>query len=214
MPKPRTTQIRSLKRRILILCEGKKTEPYYFKGIKESEEFKYKSLTMELIIHDTKKNTAKELVKETVEIIKNSKREGDPFDEAWVVFDKDGYTKHPEAFDTAKNNKKIKIAFSSISFEYWILLHFKYTTKAFSKADNIISEINKCYKKLSLPSYDKCANNYDILKKHTDTAIKHAIRSREFAKIEIDRGTKIYNLNPYTDVDILICTLLKEEKKP
>ena len=32
----------------------------------------------------------------------------------------------------------INIAFSSISFEYWILLHFEYTSRVFYKSDEII----------------------------------------------------------------------------
>ena len=58
------------------------------------------------------------------------------FDEVWVVFDKDGYTKHEEVFELAKNGaREVKIAFSSIAFEHWALLHFTKCSTAFPKSD-------------------------------------------------------------------------------
>ena len=84
----------------------------------------------------TKINTGKE----PVDFLKNLRET--PKDELWAVFDRDGCTKHPEAFNKAEANE-IRIAFSSISFEYWILLHFKYTTRPFSKADEIIRHLKK-----------------------------------------------------------------------
>ncbi|MDR0932624.1 MAG: RloB family protein [Victivallales bacterium] len=51
-------------------------------------------------------------------------------DETWIVFDHDGHNilengrkNVPQVFKRA-GNAKIKIAFSSISFETWILMHF------------------------------------------------------------------------------------------
>jgi len=211
MPKPRNKQTRVIKNRILLLCEGGKTEPCYFKGIRESDNFKYENSTMELIIHDIKKNTAKELVHEAIRLIKEAKKEHDPFNSAWVVFDKDGYTKHPEAFDTAYSNK-VRIAFSSISFEYWILLHLKYTARPFLNSDDVIKEINRECSKLGLPQYDKAANNYEIFKNLSCTAITNARKLRKIC-IDLTIGAKIYDINPYTDVDKLFCNLFKIEQK-
>ena len=58
-------------------------------------------------------------------------------DEAWAVFDKDQHPKHKEAFELSRkevNNTKVNIAFSSISFEHWVLLHFEINQMAFIKS--------------------------------------------------------------------------------
>jgi RloB-like protein len=52
------------------------------------------------------------------------------FDEAWVVFDRNGHPAHEAAFAlAAETDKPVNIAFSSRSFEQWVLLHFE---KAYS----------------------------------------------------------------------------------
>lgn len=139
MPKERQVN-RIFKKRILILCEGKKTEPLYFNGIKQTDDYKYHLATIEVKVHNSNKNTPRELVKQAKDLMKESRKENNAFDEVWVVFDKNGYTKHNEAFDEARRNR-IEICFSSISFEYWILLHIKCTTKAFKKSDDLISHL-------------------------------------------------------------------------
>jgi YHS domain-containing protein len=57
--------------------------------------------------------------------------------EVWAVFDKDGHPNHEEAFELASTDiagKKVNIAFTSIAFEYWILLHFESNHTAFVKS--------------------------------------------------------------------------------
>ena len=52
------------------------------------------------------------------------------YESTWAVFDKDYHPEHKEAFKLAKqeiDENKVNIAFSSISFEQWILLHFEKT---------------------------------------------------------------------------------------
>lgn len=53
--------------------------------------------------------------------------------EAWAVYDLDTFTKHEEARGLAEQ-WGVKIAFSSISFEEWILLHFEQNTTPFVKS--------------------------------------------------------------------------------
>ena len=55
-------------------------------------------------------------------------------DEAWAVFDKDEHPAKMEAFEEAGkviDGKVIHIAFSSRSFEYYLLLHFEYVYHSF-----------------------------------------------------------------------------------
>ena len=201
MPKKRNKAgTRKVNKKIIIVCEGAKdkSESAYFKELKRCCFFA--SNEIEVIIQDTETNTGKELVK-----IANSYRDKiyKDIDEAWVVYDKDGYSKHAETFDYAKHHN-VKIAFSSISFETWILLHFGYTTRAFDKSENIISYLKHTY------NFDYYKSDYDTfnkIKDKTETAIANAKKVNKFI-MEGYPNSKIYELNPYTDVYKLIEELL------
>lgn len=105
------------------------------------------------------------------------------YDEVWVIFDKDGHPKTETAFKAAKDNeiegKKVKIAFSSRCFEYYLLLHFEYIYKAFEKSEcntKKYSENGQTSKTISFHCMtpravigkacqgDKCINGYARLK--------------------------------------------------
>lgn len=202
MPKKRKVNIRSIRKRILILCEGKETEPNYFNALIHDNEYKRFLSSVEITIYDTKKCTGKELVTEAKILKNNAKREKNQFDYIWIVIDKDGYSKLPETFDKAYAND-MKIAFSSISFEYWFLLHFEYTTKCFKKADDLIKHLNRY-----LPNYKKSSNIYCKIKKNIKTAITNSNKVQKYYENDIERGKKIYTLNPYTNVNLLVEQLI------
>ncbi len=121
MPRERKPSGRKPEKRLLIFCEGSanKSESAYLNAFLKNCRFAGDKIEVKVI--ETKFNTGKELV--------NMAKEAREFehDSLWVVYDKDGYTKHAETFDHAKRSD-IKIVFSSISFEYWILLHYEYTS--------------------------------------------------------------------------------------
>lgn len=59
-------------------------------------------------------------------------------DESWAVYDKDKHPKHEEAYLEANkviDGKKVNIAFSSRSFEYYLLLHFEYIYHCFNETE-------------------------------------------------------------------------------
>lgn len=100
-------------KRILVITEGKNTEPSYFK------KFRYPNV--ELVTVGTGLSTCR-LVKE-VEAILNGKYRNKRFDEIWVVFDKDDNKDFQEAINMAKK-KGYNVAYSNQAIEYWFLLHF------------------------------------------------------------------------------------------
>lgn len=195
MPKPRKPQgSRKIEARMIIICEGEKnhSEHAYIEGFIKTLNINNKKI----VFDHTKYNTGKELVCKAKELCEFKG------DKLWVVYDKDGYTKHPETFDMAKANS-INIAFSSISFEYWILIHFSngYTTRVFEKSDDIISYMkNNCdyiYKKNDRNMYK------DISKKGSlGQAESNAEKIQKYQLIA-SPGVPIYKLNPYTDMDKL-----------
>lgn len=205
MPKKRFKNKRKPFKRILILCEGKYTEPDYFKSFKRDRELNLYAVDVQVV--DTEKNTNKELVSEAVELKKEAERERNSYDHVWVVVDKDGYTKHPEAFDKAESND-INIAFSSICFEYWFLLHFEYTTRSYRKADELIRYLKDKY----IRGYEKKETYYISLKPRCQEAIINAKKVQNYFQLDLDRGMKIYKLNPYTNVNEVVELLLSVGK--
>ena len=155
---------RSERDRILIVCEGEKTEPNYFKSFPVNTEI------VEIIIEGTGCNTVS-LVKEAIQLKHKNSR--NPYNQVWCVFDRDSFT--PKNFNSAfalaeKNN--IRVAYSNEAFELWYLLHFDYYNTAISR-NRYIEKLNE----LLAHRYEKNSKYmYKFLKEDNkqDKAIKHA----------------------------------------
>jgi hypothetical protein len=204
---------RPLNTSIYIVCEGTNTEPIYFKAIAEQEDvIKEYRVTVYPSEEDQIKASKKEgesIKTDAVNLVKIAKREREihNYSEVWVVFDKDGYTKHKEAFLYAKRHG-VNLAFSSIAFEHWILLHYEQNRTDFPKSQNVIDYLEAAG---YFTGYSKKADIsiYARLKDLTKTAIENAAWLRmEMAKNLADCDNKIYELNPYTTVDALVMKLL------
>lgn len=186
-------------KRILILCEDEKSSLLYFKGFKKDPELKRKLAAVTVDVYHPHDYSPIGLVKEAKERIKKAKRDRNPYDEVWIAFDKDGHQNIPQAFDNA-NQTNIKIAFSNICFEYWVLLHFEYTTKGFSKGDEIIKYIKKDHFK----NYEKNQDSFQILKDKMDLAIINGEKLIKSLKSDLSSGIKEYELATYTNVHELV----------
>jgi hypothetical protein len=149
----------SVRQRFLIVCEGGKTEPNYFR------KFRVPQLVVQ--IEGLGMNTLR-LVQEALELQKQ-----DEYDQTWCVFDKDDFPdkNFNDAIALAKRNG-IKIAYSNQSFELWYVLHFCYMHTAINRADYmkmLDKKLGHEYKKDSLTIFDE-------LCQYQATAIKNAKR--------------------------------------
>ena len=221
---------RAARQSIFIACEGRNTEPLYFESIAEQVE---DESNLVITIYPDRNNDSPKT--DALGLIREAQSRGDEFDELWVVFDKNGYTKHAEAFALAegdRNRKKVNIAFSSIAFEHWVLLHFTQCATHFAKSDckdakehTLYCGTNRheqdCHGERCVAGFirqnDFCrdyakSNNYSFYFKHkekTEIALKNAAWLRFKMAQEIAKNSgKIYAINPYTDVDILVKRLL------
>lgn len=119
---------RKIKSVFLIYCEGKNTEPTYFKSFPVNSETSVEAIGFgrsrtALIQHIIDLASAKELL--------FGQDNYDPDRQIWCVFDKDkkGTDGEDEDFNNAVNlalNKKLLVAYSNDSFELWFVLHDKY----------------------------------------------------------------------------------------
>jgi len=115
----RKQNTRNVKKRILVIYNGKETEGNYIKALKT----RY-SATGVIIKPRFENKDALKLV-ESMKRLKE--REENNFDEFWCIFDVENVT--PEQFIKFINiskKEKIQLAYSKISFELWILLHNQY----------------------------------------------------------------------------------------
>ena len=112
---------RELRRRLLIVCEGVETEPNYFRAFPVPAQ-------VEVRVKGEGRSTTS-LVKAAEAHAEYARRSGDPFDEVWVVFDKDDFTdaqfNQAEAMVSGKRGQNWNAAWSNPCFELWFLLHFQ-----------------------------------------------------------------------------------------
>jgi hypothetical protein len=116
----RKINFRDTRKRFLIVCEGEKTEPNYFR--------KFRVPTLVIDVFGEGYNTDS-LLKVTIEYKKQ-----DSYDEVWCVFDRDSFP--AENFNNAlilAQKHKIKAAYSNEAFELWYILHFHYHDAATSR---------------------------------------------------------------------------------
>jgi hypothetical protein len=113
---------------ILIVCEGSKTEPNYFKAFPENHR-----VYDEIDIQGTGYNTLS-LVTKAIQLKNDAQKNRKPYQEVWCVFDRDSFPweSFNEAIALAKR-EKIRCAYSIEAFEIWYLLHFNYCDTALSR---------------------------------------------------------------------------------
>jgi hypothetical protein len=108
--------------RVLIACEGEKTEPKYFRDL-------CKSLGLtSAVVEVAGKECGSAPLSVCQYAISRFKEDGG-FDRVYCVFDRDAHETFEDAIKLVRehHSKKIKAIPSYPSFEYWVLLHFRYT---------------------------------------------------------------------------------------
>lgn len=176
----RKKDIRNKRKYYLIVCEGEKTEPNYFQGLKD--DLPKGVLTYcQIDIEGTGRNT-QSLVDEALRLQKLYEQENTrSIDRLWVVFDRDSFSSNDfnAAVLRCQNSKpEIGCAWSNEAFELWYLLHFHFYNHAMSRGDyqhaiesNLKPLVGNGYR------YQKNSTEmYSVLKEHgsLDSAIKNA----------------------------------------
>ena len=185
---------------ILIICEGKETEPRYFRSFREM--YKLELVEIEIIGEGaapiTVVDRALEIREEREEEAKKKGFFTKPkFDEVWCVFDREGNHQSP-SFHQAVNKalaKKLELAISNPSFEFWFIIHFEQTTKPFQNASDVIPHLKK-----HIPNYQKNLEVCNKIFHLTEDAIKH---SEWILNSHKENSAESYP-NPSTEVHMLV----------
>ena len=203
----RRTQGKRKRIRLLIVCEGQKTESHYFKGLKSSLDLPYAKIK----IGTECQSDPLKMYKYAVRLCQQANILGVPFERVYCVFDKDSHGTYQQAMEKIAKDKSTStfIAINSVPcFEYWLLLHFTPSTKPYratpgsSACDQVERELKK-----HLPDYSKSDDTiFEALKARLDTATQNAKRTlREAEKNQTD--------NPSTRVHELVEQLQSIEKR-
>lgn len=181
--------------RFLIVCEGEKTEPGYFRHLRISAK-------IPIDLHLEGPGKPKSLVEKAVELKREAEKRAHSqrdstllFDEVWCVFDIDEHPFVPEARQQAQDNQ-IFVAVSNPCFELWVLLHFEDQRKHIGRH----AVQSRC--RQHLPGYNKdlpC----DKLMPGREEALR---RAEDLWKWQEGRGN--VGGNPSTDVYRLVRKLL------
>lgn len=206
--KKRKVAIREKIVRFLIVCEGERTEPNYFKGLVKD---KYSEVRSEEIIGEGRSTCA--LIKRAEEIKEKLEQSRQlKFDRVWVVFDKDDFNDFNEAIALAAR-KGYKTAWSNEAFELWYLLHFIYLDAAISRDAYIVKLENEIRKFENYKNFHYRKNHpdiYELLK----TIGNESLAKLRAAKLRFMFGNDqdYKNHNPSTWVDQLVEELENPEE--
>jgi hypothetical protein len=120
----RTPRLLKPKVEIVIACEGKNTEPTYFKDCVAAYSAGLVRLRL-LPITGVPITVVDAAIEERDALVARCRKSPDSFDacfRVWAVFDRDDHPSVPEALTRARENG-VDTAFSNPCFEVWPLLH-------------------------------------------------------------------------------------------
>lgn len=205
LEKKRSVDIRYKLVYYLIVCEGEKTEPNYFKAL----EKELRKGTVEIKIDGTGRNTIG-LVEYAIKQSNNAYRK---FDRVWVVFDKDEFP--DDNFNGAiikASSNNINCAWTNEAFELWFLLHFQFVNNGMKRDEYKVYLEREIKRKSGNVSYQYLKNDpatFSILKTYGNQ-----IQAIEWAKQLKQNHTDQRHAthNPSTRVHELIEELLNPQE--
>ncbi len=189
--------------RILIVCEGKKTEPAYFSEIKN----KHRLPTAYVRILSGSGTAPIQIIGHAEKLFKEGcpggSFEKESFDKIYAVFDRDNHHSYFDALNKADrlhntliNDERDTVPFIAIPsnpcFELWLLLHYK-DVNALMTCKNVITELQNHYSNYAKSSRD----TYSITERYLADAFRRANTIKQ-------RTDKSSDSHPVTYVDELV----------
>ena len=182
--------------RVLIVCEGSKTEPSYFQALKD--QYRLSTANVEVYANGLDPSS---LVNKAKSLRDDEKRRGDRYDAVYCVFDRDEHA-HFNAASNQAYSAKLKLARSWPCFEFWLLLHFTYHRRPYAPSGNRTAAEN-CVRELRqyLSNYTKGrADVFEVLEGRIETA-------KSNARLALSDAEATGSWNPSTEVHCLVAYL-------
>lgn len=171
--------------KVLIVCEGSKTEPYYFEEIKDHYEID----TANIKIDGECGSDPVSVVDHAYQLFQDELRCSEPYDKVFCVFDRDQHPNFDVAVQKLSNIKPAGtfVTVTSIPcFEFWLLLHFSYTSMPFRSAGKkssgrlVLEELLKYwpeYEKGNKDTFGRLFNQMDTACAFAERLLSESIRS-------------------------------------
>lgn len=200
---------------VLIVCEGKETEPNYLEELKH-----YFTLNQAAVVVDPSSGSApNSVVKHAKTEIKKACDAGNPYAKVYCVIDKDQHPTYMSALQTIKDfneatRKKCDTVLCAIPsipcFEYWILMHYEKTTRNFGTSGNSpCGQLISSTLKTHVPEYTKADRAFSkkLINEQLEDARQNSLATYKAAQ---SAGTD----DPSTKMHLLVDELehLKEYK--
>jgi hypothetical protein len=181
----------AFRRKILIYCEGE-TERIYFEQLKILKRSKMASVKI--------KNAKRSAIKLAQHAYRDSSHQ--PFDEVWIVFDKDDLSDEQLLeVNTYCTKHNIRIAYTNESFELWLLLHFEQIDVSQVYPRALLNEKMEGY--LGVSRYRKNKGNVEII---APIALRYEIAIRN-CTVMMESRERDSQDNPYCNVHEMIRTI-------
>lgn len=157
------------KKTFLICTEGTKTEPEYFQMLNSF----FRSVNIKCPIHKVSKNHPIAVLQQMKRKIK--KFELQEIDQAWIVMDKNEWSKEQlnEPYEWSTESESFGFAVSNPNFEYWLLLHFEDAKDIGTDIDSVKKIIKKRLNHY-IPKYNKSIDSRIFSIEKIENAVRRA----------------------------------------
>ena len=195
---------RARMQRFLLVCEGTKTEPHYFRELLDALHIRPQMVR----IAPNDGASPDRVVDHALLLYQEDAEGGDAYDKVYCVFDRDKHTTFDAAVQRTKDlcaaGQPLEAITSTPCFEVWLLLHFGYTDQPFHAAgkksvgDQVVAALKA---KPGFAKYGKGQKGlYPQLADKLADALAHAAKLRQ-------RSAATGSINPATDIDKLVLAI-------
>ena len=164
--------------RVLVVCEGSKTEPNYLRELLDF--LKLSNANVE--VDGRSGSSPVSVVRHAKRRYLKEKNKGDAYDRVFCVFDKDSHASYAKAISESvivRPDSAFQAVPSIPCFEYWLLLHFEFSTRPYSASGgtsacaHVIGDLRRY-----IPDYAKGDEGvFKKLMNETDRAIENSKRA-------------------------------------
>ena len=157
---------------VLIVCEGEKTEPNYFRELRDDLRLSHFNIEI----------TGSSQGSAPINVVNHALQYHKDYDKTFCVFDQDQHSSYQKALDKIRKKENFQkhsvTAITSVPcFEFWLLLHFRMTTRQFAAASGSHCELVIKELKEYLPDYRKGYHGiYQKIKTKLSQALENAER--------------------------------------
>lgn len=200
----RKSQLRPVKRRVLIVCEGRETERNYFDQLKRRDEV---DALFAVTVRRSKGGSRTHVAESAIERKRDAEREGGEFDECWCVMDVEQESEHDAVRAAVRllRDNGFRVCLSNPAFEVWLLAHFEKTSRSFADCDAVVKVLNPKWKTRFGRDYDK--SDRQTLTRLIPDAPKAIRNAKAVRESEFDRQQDTCLCNSSTEVYRLVGTL-------